>query len=302
MAFTLKQKLHAWWEGYDLQALEAQREKVTQDQDLDGPDELSRVSDPNAITIDRLDFLQMLWGKGAIRPGNKEHYIKDSKTLLLTDSTSVAEFGGGLGAYGRAMAATNICYVDSYENDPMLVETADAYQATADEKKFTSYHRLELGDAPSGRTYHRALVNRYLHRLEDPVAMLGEIKLLLKEGGSILINEYTAGPRGLLPDSTQAMMDGFSAPHALIGRDIFCTALEELGFDVRTSEDRSAEHLGQIAAAWMQMDQQLVDAGEDFNLATYGGYLAQETTRWSVLSKALKDGQLEFSRIFALLK
>lgn len=303
MAFTFKQKFHAWWEGYDLHAgADAAAKGTLEGGSLEGAGEDAPAINPNIIEADRLEFLQLLWGAGHIRPGTKEHYLKDSKVLLLTDSTSVAEFGSGLGAYGRAMGGANICYVDCYETDPLLTETSDTRPANAEERKFTSYKHFAGSELPTERTYHRIVFNRFLHRQEDPAAMLRQAKDLLKDDGSILLNEYTAGPSGILPDETQAIMDGFGAPSALISRDIYCTALEELGFEVRTAEDRSQEHMGQIASAWLQLDQALQDAGADFDLQANAAYISQETDRWGAMSKALKDGQLEFSRIFALRK
>lgn len=301
MAFTLKQKLHAWWEGYDLhEEGSAQPGMLGEEAFSDGED--APALDPNRIVPERIEFLQMLWGKGHMRPGSTEHYLTDSKTLLLTDSTTVAEFGAALGAYGRAAAGTNICYVDCFETDPLLLEVSESCPASAEERKFTSYNRLEGGELPSERSYHRVISNRFLHRQDDPLATLGEMKSLLKEGGYILLNEYSAGPGGILTDDVQAIMDGFGAPRALIGRDIYVTALEELGFDVRVSDDRTPEHMAHIAAGWKQMDRHLAKAGKDFNFAVNGTILNEEMHRWDLLTKALQNGQLEYSKLFAILK
>lgn len=303
MAFTLKQKLHAWWEGYDLQAdADAERQDQHQSNGFEGGGETAPSANPNIIEPDRLAFLQMLWGAGHIRPGTSEHNLKDSKIMLLTDSTTLAEFGAGLGAYGRIVAGANICYVDCFETQQLLVDTSETLKASAEERKFTTYTALDSAELPADRKYSRILFNRFLHRQEDPATMLGQAKALLKEDGSILLNEYTAGSKGLLADDTQAIMDGFGAPSALISRDIYCTALEELGFEVRTAEDRSQEHMGHIASAWLQLDKTLQEAGAGFDLAANAQYIAQETDRWGAMSKALTAGQLEYSRIFALLK
>lgn len=302
MAFTLKQKLHAWWEGYDLQAEGGDQAGLLGDDASSGEGEDMPEADPNRLLPERLDFLQMIWGIGHIRPGSSEQYLNDSKTLLLTDSTSVAEFGAGLGAYGRAAGGANICYVDCFEADPLLLDISESRPASAEERKFTSYNRLEEGPLPTGRSYHRVISNRFLHRQEDPLATLGEMKTMLKENGYILLNEYTAGPGGILADDLQSIMDGFGAPRALIGRDVYVTALEELGFDVRITEDRTSEHLAQIAAGWRQFDSHLAETDRRFDFAAYGTYLNDEMQRWDSISKALNDGQLEYSRLFAILK
>ncbi|MEM7571159.1 MAG: hypothetical protein AAF337_15315, partial [Pseudomonadota bacterium] len=124
---------------------------------------------------------------------------------------------------------------------------------------------------------------------------------LKDEGAAILLNEYTAGPGGLLPDATQAMMDGFAAPRALIGRDVYVTALEELGFEIRVNEDQSAQHLKDIAAGWTRMDERLVSTDEPFDLAKNAGLISQETARWSAISSALREGTLQYARILAIL-
>jgi len=301
MAFTLKQKLHAWWEGYDLEAMAAARSGAGAVGESNEAALDEEAIDPNIMEEDWIAFLQMLWGTGHMRPGTREYYLNDSKVMLLTDSTNVVEFGSGLGAYGRVIGEANICYVDCYETHDLTVETSDKCPASAEERKFTSYNLLTDDEIPTERQYHRILCNRFLHRMEDPLGTLSEMKSILKDDGSILLNEYTAGPKGLLDEDTQAIMDGFAAPHALISRDVYVTALEEMGFEVRTMENRSTEHLTHIATAWLQMDQRLSEDGS-FDIARYGRYLSQETDRWAAMSKALKEGRLEYSRIFALRK
>ncbi|MEM9879176.1 MAG: methyltransferase domain-containing protein [Pseudomonadota bacterium] len=302
MAFTLKQKLHAWWEGYDLDALEAARARSQVADRDDDVSEEEPVVDPNVMEPDWIAFLQMLWGTGHMRPGTRDYYLNDSKVMLLTDSTTVIELGAGLGAYGRVIGEANICYVDCYEAHDLTVETSEKCPASAEERKFTSYSLLPDGELPSDRKYNRVLSNRFLHRMENPLGTLQNIKALLKDDGSILLNEYTAGAKGLLDEETQAIMDGFAAPHALISRDVYVTALEEMGFEVRTIENRSAEHLAHIAAGWLQMDQRVSDEDAKFDIAKYGRFIAQETNRWAAMSKALKESRLEYSRIFALRK
>lgn len=306
MGYTLKQKLHAWWEGYDLppfaEGLEASAGEGAAEAAAPGDQGLSARSDPNAVTGDKLAFLQELWGAGYIRPGDKETALTNAKPLLLTDSTTVIEFGAGLGAYARAIAAANICFVDGYESDSLLVETAQKAKQSEEEAKFASVKQAELGTMPSDKSYHRAVFNRYLHRLEDPIAMLGETKMQLKEeGAAILLNEYTAGPNGLLPDATQAMMDGFSAPRPLISSTVYATALEELGFEIRVNEDKSAEHLRDIAAAWARMDERLNGSDDPLDFAAISGFISQETARWSAISSALREGSLQYTRLLAIL-
>lgn len=309
VGYSLKQKFHAWWEGYDLPPYEEAASSDTQDGSTRGESgtggggTLSPGSDPNSINLDKLQFLQTLWGEGFVRPGTKDAALTNSKPLLLTDSTTLIEFGAGLGTYARAVAAANICYVDGFESDALLVEAAQGMKQSAEETKFASISLTELGSLPNGKSYHRAVFNRYLHRLEDPIAMLGEMKMQLKEdGGAILLNEYTAGPGGLLPDSTQSMMDGFSAPRALISRDVYVTALEELGFEIRVNEDQSSEHLSDIAAAWSRMDQRLLDTENPVDLNAISALISQETARWSAMSTALRDGTMQYARILAILK
>ncbi|MEM7570356.1 MAG: class I SAM-dependent methyltransferase [Pseudomonadota bacterium] len=305
VGYTFKQKLHAWWEGYDLPPF-GDLGIAESDDDAASSDDggtLDAQSDPNTLSPDKLAFLQLLWGDGFVRPGSKDQALNSAKPLLLTDSTTVIEFGSGLGVSTRAVAAANICYVDGFESDRILVDAASTLKQSAEEAKFASVRSIELGSMPNDKTYHRAIFNRYLHRLEDPVAMLGEMKMQLKEdGGAILLNEYTAGLGGLLPDATQAMMDGFGAPRALISRDVYATALEELGFEIRVNEDLSAEHMRDIAGAWTKLDERLVSEAEKIDLGAISGFISDETARWGAISKALREGSLEYARILAILK
>ncbi|MEO0410750.1 MAG: hypothetical protein AAF221_02770 [Pseudomonadota bacterium] len=305
MGYSLKQKFHAWWEGYDLPPFEeaAASDSHSSSETEAAEGALSPKNDPNTINLDKLQFLQTLWGDGFVRPGTKAAALTNSKPLLLTDSTNVIEFGAGLGAYARAVAAANICYFDGFESDPLLVEASQGIKQSAEEAKFASVSLSELGRLPNSKNYHRAIFNRYLHRLEDPIAMLGEMKMQLKdENCAILLNEYTAGPGGLLPDNTQAMMDGFSAPRALISRDVYVTALEELGFEIRVNEDQSGEHLRDIAAAWSRMDQRLLDTENPLDLNAISSLISQETARWSAMSTALREGTMQYARILAIVK
>lgn len=302
VGYTFKEKFHAWWEGYDLPPQGGIAGSVAdlQSEMQDASGETVKL-DPNKITLDKLDFLQALWGKGQIRPGSKEQALANSKPLILTDSTQVIEFGAGLGNYARAIAAANICYVDAFESDPLVVEAAQGQQQTPEEEKFASVALTTLDEMPNEKSYARVIFNRYLHRLENPTAMLVMARDQLKEQGVLLLNEYTAGPGGLLPDDTQAMMDGFSAPRPLISREVYCTALEELGFQIRVNEDGTAQHLRDIALAWSDFNKRLVDGEISLDLREMAPLIEQETERWGALSQALQDGTLQYARILAMV-
>ncbi|MDP9357445.1 MAG: methyltransferase domain-containing protein [Chloroflexota bacterium] len=129
----------------------------------------------------------------------------------------VADIGMGLGWSSIAIArAYPSVRVDGFDLDEASVQAASANAAEAGVADRVSFHIRDAGDADLAGRYDFALAVECIHDMPNPVQVLGAMRRLVGDGGTVLIVDEKVADRFMAPgDDVERYMYGFSILHCL---------------------------------------------------------------------------------------
>jgi 2-polyprenyl-3-methyl-5-hydroxy-6-metoxy-1,4-benzoquinol methylase len=129
----------------------------------------------------------------------------------------VADIGMGQGWSSITIAqAYPRVFVDGFDLDEASVHAAQANLAESGVADRVSFQVRNAGDRELAGRYDLALAVECIHDMADPVSVLGAMRRLVGEGGTVLIvDEKVADTFGAIGDDIERLMYGFSILHCL---------------------------------------------------------------------------------------
>ena len=119
-AFSLRERLAAWWEGYDLLETPAAPAPAAAEPEV-AP--VVRYEPPKQRwETSRVTLVQKVWGEGFASPGGRNHILNMVQIFGLDPAMSVLDLGAGLGGAVRTMCEKFGVWVTGFEVDEILVE------------------------------------------------------------------------------------------------------------------------------------------------------------------------------------
>ena len=297
---SLRRRLHAWWEGYELPTGASGSRGAGKGVAVDEPEEaemppVSRGDWSGA----RQDLVQMLWGAGFSVPGEPEYILELVKPFGLTNANTMLEFGAGMGGGARTVAGKIGCYVDAFEMNAGLVQKARELAVVADIDKKAVFKPY---DPPSlelkKKYYDAALIRETLMLVSDKAHFLETIIAALKPNTAMVIADFfisTAEPGAAAADSI-----------ASENRDLFpCDAetvvdiLEGAGLELRINADETDRYVAMVKAAWHNVAARIAQEPQD---STVMEVLKQEIDFWTLRNQAFDSGEIRMRRIVGFKK
>jgi 2-polyprenyl-3-methyl-5-hydroxy-6-metoxy-1,4-benzoquinol methylase len=144
--------------------------------------------------------------------------MPDIHARLLDDPPArVADIGMGQGLSSITIAqAYPKVFVDGFDLDEASVHAAQANVAETGVADRVSFQIRDAGDRELAGRYDFALAVECIHDMADPVSVLGAMRRLIGEGGTVLIvDEKVAETFGAIGDDIERLMYGFSILHCL---------------------------------------------------------------------------------------
>jgi len=137
--------------------------------------------------------------------------------LQAAPPARVADIGMGLGWSSIALArAYPTIRVDGFDLDEASVAAAWANAKAAGVADRVTFHLRDAGDPELAGRYDFALAIECVHDMSNPVAVLGAMRRLVGENGTVLIvDEKVADQFTALGDEVERYMYGFSILHCL---------------------------------------------------------------------------------------
>lgn len=137
--------------------------------------------------------------------------------LQAEPGARVADIGMGLGWSSIALAeAYPLIRVDGFDLDEASVRAARANVAAAGLADRVSLEVRDAGDPTLAGRYDFALAFECVHDMSDPVSVLGSMRRLVGEGGTVLIVDERVADEFTAPgDDVERFMYGFSILHCL---------------------------------------------------------------------------------------
>ena len=137
--------------------------------------------------------------------------------LLSEPPARVADVGMGVGWSSIAIArGYPSVQVDGFDLDAASVEVATRNAASVGMSDRVTFHVRDAGDPGLAGRYDLAITIECIHDMSDPVAVLGAMRRLVGEGGTVLVVDERVAERFTAPgDEMERFMYGFSILHCL---------------------------------------------------------------------------------------
>ena len=299
-----RERLHAWWEGYELEEPEAAPEAAAKtaskpassasDPARGGPG-MSRFGKP-LWDATRIEVAEAIWGKGFTTPGAEELIPDLVKPLGLNPAMSLLNLGAGLGGAARSMVAKYGCWVSGLEASKTLIEVGTIRAHEAGMAKQAS---LEPFDPEAFRYPKRVdcvFAKEVFYAVANKEQLFDGVEQAIKPGGQLLFTDYVLDGRGTLGPAVLAWMANEPAEPHLWTLDRLGEALQQRNFDLRITEDISDTHRALILQGISGLTERLarVSLSPRAKLA-----VVEEVELWARRVAALSEG-IRLYRFYAL--
>lgn len=305
---ALIKRFHAWWDGVQIDDAAGTRAagvntgNCRSAQGLRGPNEQEFARRSSSVWTDpQYQIKECMWGTGFVGPGGADYVSTLIKPLGLDSSMSVVEFGASLGGSSRQIHQDTGAWVTGYERSPLLVEAAAEQSAKAGmtrQVKIVKYEPANISLRPESAA--AVFSKEALFRIENKAALLKTAHAALRTQGHLLFTDYMLGQ----PEPDSAAVEDWlhnepSDAHAWSLEEAY-TCLNELGFEVRVSEDTSIEFKSRVLKAIAKFMRNF-DGGRQFG-AGWRVALLNEVELWARRLNAMESGNAGVYRIYAWKK
>jgi cyclopropane fatty-acyl-phospholipid synthase-like methyltransferase len=267
---SLKTRLYAWWEGYDLSGLKTRKGDVSQQASAEpqpsnpgpGPG-MNRWGKP-LWTATRIEVAEKMWGEGFNTPGGADHIPYLVKPLGLNPAMSVLDLAAGLGGTSRTMAGKYGCWVTGLEASDLMAKEGMVRSFKLGLEKKAPIETFNPEHFGYPKRVDAIVYKEGLFFVRDKEQMFDGMELALKPRGHLLITDYIAEAEVMGAKAVQTWCDKEPLTPNLWPKDRMANAFAQRNLDLRIAEDITDTHRGLILSAI----QGLVDHLERFQLDT----------------------------------
>lgn len=195
---------------------------------------------------------QWLYGPGYIIPGDAAYVLELVKPFHLGPSMTMLELGSGLGGPARTIAASFDTYVTGFERDPELARKATEETAARGASRYVqvSTYDPETFELRAG-FYDHALAREATYQIRQKERFLRVLNQAMKPFGQLILTDFVrnkaAGDRPELA-AWEAMQQPYKPELWTAAQYADC--FKSLGFDLRISDDVTADYQRMILYAW----------------------------------------------------
>jgi len=299
---SLKKRLHAWWEGYELPPLPADGEAANDSAPSGGASEGDEapageaVNDAPEWTEERQKLVEIVWGEGFAAPGGEERVVDLAQPFGLTSENSMLEIGSGPGGGACAVSEKIGAYVDGFDlNGEMAKKSLEiALLKGLDSKTKVRQFDPEKLDLKK-EYYDGALIRETLMSIEDKEALLDIVMDALKPEKPLVIAEMFI--EGQEPaDLAKSSINGEFGEVFPCNVERIESKIIEACFNIRVNKDETEAYVAMARAAWADVAGRLADEKLQEELADA---LLRETTMWERRIAAFEAFELKMQRIVA---
>jgi len=303
---SLRNRLKAWWEGYDGQEYDAwleARARARAAKTASPVGVVKSVFQPEtAWKQERIEIANLVWGEGYCGPGGPQHVIDLVKLLGLTPEMSILMIGGGLGGPARVLAKEYGCYVDAYEQSRELTAAGNELSLVAGLSKKAVIETYNFDKcSPFKRKYDAAVSTEALFTVENKASVMNAVQASIKPCKLFVITDYVLSDN-VEEDDPEIQEWVVSEPARIhpIQNHAMATLIEQNQFNLRVKEDVTENFRSLIAKSWSQageLVQQLLDRGDEGRPLV--DMLLREATLWSRRSALMTKHKIQVVRYLA---
>jgi len=248
--------------------------------------------------LDPLTVRQWLWGSGFVVPGNAEYVLGLVKPFAANPAMSILDIAAGLGGPARAIAEAFETYITGVERDPEIAGRGMAMSVAAGKQRHAPINvmnpeTLELKPGAFDCVFGRGAT----YAVQDKERFMRVLIMGLKPRGQLLLTDYIGDPALAARPELAAWQALEPFPPNLWNVQQYTDCFKSLGFDVRITEDITAQYKAQIVLGWDNL-LQTVDIRK--LPRAHQLIVLDEAERWVKTIIALDSGALKVFRFYAL--
>ncbi len=311
---SLKAKLHAWWEGYEVAkpaAAPTPAPKAAAAADAappapkpapPPPDLVKPPMDGKVVVRDqwppeRVKVAQQIWGDGFTFPGGEQLAVEMARPLALEPGATAADLGCGLGGGTRAIAREYGAWMEGYDLSLDLAKAGDAMSKAADMERKAPVGLLDVVNGSfRPKRYDGVLVRAVFSSISEKPTLLTRLAHGMKPGAKIAVVDWAVSREDAMGEALEAYRLGEATAPRLSTIEQFKAQIEAAGFAIRVADDFTDTFRAAVLEGWSRIDG-LVERG---SLAPAEGQaLMAEAQLWARRLAALAAGELRVGRFLA---
>jgi cyclopropane fatty-acyl-phospholipid synthase-like methyltransferase len=292
---VLRDRLKAWWEGYDL--VEKPQHRAL---DLGLDHDVRYEREREYWETSRLELVQRVWGEGFSSPGGADYIMNMVNFFGLDPAHSVLDLGAGLGGAARTMCENLGVWVTGLEPDADLVEAATALSVKAGMGKKVTIEQFDPDTFNmKAKSIDCVFSKEFLFSVKHKREFLEMVEILLKAKGQFLFTDYVYTQRHMPSGDIKVWIDNEpmgAHPWAMQDyQDVFA----ELHLDIRVTEDITDSFRSLVTQSWADYIDSLQRKGISPGMAPA---LVDEVEIWSRRIQAIETGDLRIMRFHVIKK
>ncbi|KAB7738544.1 methyltransferase domain-containing protein [Parvibaculum sedimenti] len=304
-----KLRLRAWWEGVnvgDLPRLDAARASGKKPEKIEPALSPAPVAAPMAAPVsappplspieERIDIIQSIWGEGFSLPGGDGFFPGLLRNISLPAGSPCLDVAPGLGGSMRAVAKALNLTIEGLEGEPIF---AVAGGMISDRLGMLAQTPIRSGNPETetlgDKCYGAIFAREALFSFRDRRKFLASAMRALVDGGALLITDFILSDRAKceVVDAWRAAEPRKPTPCTL---EEYSELLAHLRFEVKSTDDLTAEYVALIQAGWKKLHAHLKNAKIQPEKAAM---LMEEADLWMARCRALESGRLKLIFIHA---
>lgn len=248
---------------------------------------------PDPVTI-----RQWLYGPGYVIPGNAEYVLELVKPFNLSPAMTLLELSSGLAGPARTIAEAFNTYVTGYERDADFVQRATIETAARGLNRHVqvSTYDPETYELRAG-FYDHALAREATYNVTQKERFLRVLNQAMKPFGQLILTDFVLDRAvGEKPEMAAWMATQRNKPQLWTAAQ-YADCFKSLGFDLRISNDVTADYRHMMLRAWKEF----IERDEIKQLrGSQASTVLDEIERTIKTMAALESGALKFYYFVAL--
>ncbi len=295
--FSLRERLTAWWEGYDL---------------LDAPAAPAPVAEPETNQVvryetprqrwetSRLTLVQQVWGDGFTTPGGRQHTLNLITSFGLDPAMSVLDLGTGLGGAARIMCEKFGVWVTGFEADADLAEAGMALSIKHGMGEKVPVHAFD----PATFEHKQGSVDcvfskEFLFTVANKQKFLKEVENLLKPKGQLMFTDFMLAKAHLRSPILENWIENEPQTPRPWAMEDYEAGLAGAKLDIRVAEDITKTFRAMVIKGWADYTESAKTGSVGMDSAPA---LVDEVELWTRRIQAIDSGDLKVCRVHAFKK
>lgn len=239
---SLRSRLQAWWDGYDVVLEEADPEpedtRPKADPEPEKDPDTYAVLDETNWSPQRAEAAEMVWGTGFVGPSGAKEILEMVKPMGLDPSMSILDLSAGLGESSRLVAQTFGTWVTGMEASPTLAAQGNekSVMAGLSKKAPVKQYDPETLDLDGG-TFDCIFAREAFFTVKAKAQLIETLVGGLKTHGELAFTDILLRESDLKSAAIEKWRKGEPVEPHLWSVDEMLEALRGHHLDVRVNED-----------------------------------------------------------------